>query len=400
MKCLKKSQEILNILKQSKWDCVNDIEINDNGKLVVKQHKALELCIYLNVALDGYDCDLNFIDTSQVKHFLFTFETNIVTKRSRDEVSKLVLNLGVDTRIDPLDINLEYFNGYFNEWSFKAALSLKEMFKGDFRRHDLVFDCEKLQEIENLFDEGDSFLKRGFNKKVIFKHSLPNLESIYRAFSGARNIEYIQLDLTQSNKLFYGNHAFSGIKNQHNVLKGVKFPCYENLVKTYGEDRVCIFLINKLLDLDEIELKNLEKDNPSLLKFLQDMGVKGKNELWKYPTEKEYCLKAIDFYIDERYFSEESVAYGLERKGGIFFDNFNNYVLKDVLLDESEENKVRKNLLIKMINTKYFNKHCSSILRELREDCKENLINLNIDILNESEKDVKKEANAFNGIRV
>lgn len=369
-----KSQKILVLTKQlNHLISYYDFELNENGKIILNHGKhflgnlnILRIFIYLGILLDGYDGDFNFVDTSKVVNFDFLFHLPLP-----DKVIFNLLKLNEKLKINPNftlledgshNLFLNLFNGDISEWDYSSALSLKGMFYRNtgFQKHDIVFNCEKVVDISNIF------YKSIFNKKVIFQHPLRYLENMDKAFRGASDIKAIYMDLSQS-KLIKGTDAFtfeinlprySNDESQKlNIESKVENIIYPNMINSKHRE----FNLDGFIDLrDHGYLLTSEKMDSSFLSFLTKLDFKTldslifHNALRKQEITRD-VLKIFGFIFEnEMIFNSEVIMQLINSYQYKCIDFKNLSKFEEVFRSDDELDKEKVVVLKKIFKTDYF----------------------------------------------
>lgn len=397
---LEKSNNVISLGKRlAVFHAHDEFIITNKGKILATNNN-LPYLIGLSCLLEGYESNLNFIDTSEVTNFsnLFSTESRAFTLR-KDDFSKLnsqqrdnniqifykdkknIKNIISFTKqknpkllvVMPLSgmpndfddssyqyfLSLSHFNGFIDEWSYDKVEYLSNMFSySSFNQHDLVFNCPNLVEAVMMFYKSD------FSKNITFETPLPQLMNINHMLHLSRP-HNISMDLTKSTNLDNIEYAFFHLSLKK--LSNIKLPPFhsingfcdlENFInpklllnqaekfnddfKNFFKDlNDCIFFSN-FLSLG-IEYANFDKENFwQKIQFLKAIFVNS----FMPKSVKEECLKTFKkYYLENKNITsnltngEKKVVFSLLKeisKQDEWKENFKEHLVQHSLLNNDD----------------------------------------------------------------
>lgn len=253
-----------------------------DGKIIANDRLELLQLMGVKIMLDGYDCDLNFIDVSKVKNFSELFASKSVVTLSEKfleyypqiDVKYHLNDKVINSETPEISVHFSRFNGWFNEWNFENGLYFVRMFtNSDFNNHPLYFDFKSGLTAEKMFDHSN------FNQK--FTAVNVNHLIMIGMFSNSKIKQNIDMDLSKHDLLEQNCliGIFDSSQIRLNQLKNIKMP----VDKDYSHLNFGGFVECKIFE--DLKEKENDCDIVNVLKKLSDTQEKrllGLSSLEKY----------------------------------------------------------------------------------------------------------------------
>lgn len=262
---------------------LDNLEINSTtNKIIVKDYDTLIKLICLSMLLNGKECDLNFLDVSQVEYFneLFSkqeevfikFTSTFYQKIKNNEIKNYSFHFNVLKKLKDFDfyrnkypnitflVNKHLFNGFINEWNVSNGVYFTKMFLGaKFNQHELNFDFSNALGLDAMFKDSH------YNKPFIGENT-NKLRTSRRMFENSRTTKSIKLDLSHCKDI---SHVFNSPQIKLNQIKNIKFRDSQKELKNSE------YFIKNCVNLPllySVNTSNKENNELSLVKMINSLS--------------------------------------------------------------------------------------------------------------------------------